>query len=393
MENTSRLYDTLIKVFGEEPNWLDIRHLKTLVWMMVGLIASNVISLTEWAPFVQSRAQYAQSTVRRFRRWLGNKRISVHHLYQPLIRQALSEWGEKRLYLALDTSLLWNKYCIIRLSIVYRGRAVPLVWTVFEHGSSAVAFEAYKDLLNKAAILLAPFDCQVVFLADRGFADTGLMAHADRVGWRWRIRVKASFVVHRPGHRSCKIGRVVPAAGQALFWHNVCITGQHYGPVHIALARHTSSKEVWIVVSNEPTDMQTFAEYGLRFDIEENFLDDKSNGFQLEQSLIDDAEALNRLCFVLSITTLYLVSQGTLVVEQGNRRTVDAHWFRGSSYLKIGWKWIKHALSKGLALITRLCLSSDPDPEPAMASRKQQAQSKMPVFQSMMADFASVICL
>jgi len=66
MENTSRLYDTLFKVLGEEPNWLDIRHLKTLAWMMVGLIASNVISLTEWAPFVQSRAQYAQSTVRRF---------------------------------------------------------------------------------------------------------------------------------------------------------------------------------------------------------------------------------------------------------------------------------------------------------------------------------------
>ena len=190
MENTSRLYDTLTQVLGEEPNWLDIRHLKTLVWMMVGLIASNTISLTEWAPFVQSRAQYAQSTVRRFRRWLGNKRICVHELYRPLIRQALSEWGENLLYLALDTSMLWNKYCIIRISIVYRGRAVPLVWAVIEHASSTVAFEAYKHLLNKAAIILSPFNCQVVFLADRGFADTNLMVHADSLGWQWRIRIK-----------------------------------------------------------------------------------------------------------------------------------------------------------------------------------------------------------
>jgi hypothetical protein len=157
MENTSRLYDTLTQVLGEQPNWLDIRHLKTLAWMMVGLIASNVISLTEWVPFVHSRAQYAQSTVRRFRRWLGNKRICVHQLYQPLIRQALSEWGENLLYLALDTSLLWNKYCIIRISIIYRGRAIPLVWAVIAHASSSVAFEVYKDLLNKAAILLLPF--------------------------------------------------------------------------------------------------------------------------------------------------------------------------------------------------------------------------------------------
>ena len=40
--------------------------------------------------------------------------------------------------------------------------------------------------------------------------------------------------------------------------------------------------------------MNTLEEYGLRFDIEENFLDDKSNEFQLEDSLIRSAAALER---------------------------------------------------------------------------------------------------
>ena len=93
--------------------------------------------------------------------------------------------------------------------------------------------------------------------------------------------------------------------------------------------------------------MKTFQEYGLRFDIEENFLDDKSNGFQLESSLIRSAPALTRLCLVLAMTTLYLVSQGVEVVKQGKRRWVDPHWFRGQSYLKIGWNWVKLALSRG----------------------------------------------
>jgi len=84
----------------------------------------------------------------------------------------------------------------------------------------------------------------------------------------------------------------------------------------------------------------------LRFDIEENFLDDKSNGFQLESSLIRSAPALERLCLILAATTLYLVSQGTHIVETGQRRKVDAHWFRGNSYFKIGWNWIRHALSR-----------------------------------------------
>ena len=393
MENTLRLYDTLVLVLSQHRNWLDVRHLKTLAWMMVGLIQSQLISLTEWVPYVHSRAQYAQSTVRRFRRWLGNKRIKVHKLYGPLIQQALSEWGEQILYLALDTSMLWGQYCIIRISVVYRGRAVPLVWKVLKHASSAVAFDTYKGLLNKAAQLLLPFGCQVVFLADRGFADTCLMAYLTKLGWQWRIRLKGNFLIYRRGRRPCKAKRITPAAGRAILWQNVHITAQQHGPVHLAIARHPGSKEFWIVVSSEPTSITTFVEYGFRFDIEENFLDDKSNGFQLEASLIRDAKVLERLCFILAITTLFLVSQGTVVVEQGQRRLVDPHWFRGSSYLKIGWRWVKHALSKGWTLITRLYLPGTPDPEPARASRKQFAKKAMPDFRSVVADFASSICL
>jgi hypothetical protein len=393
MENTPRLYDTLVRVLSQHRNWLDRRHLQTLAWMMVGLIQSHTISLPEWVPFVHSRAQFAQSTIRRFRRWLDNKRIHVHKLYGPLIQQALSEWGENVLYLALDTSMLWGKYCLIRLSVVYRGRAVPLVWTVLAHRSSAVAFEMYKTLLNKAAQLLLSFPGQVIFLADRGFADTELMAHATKLGWQWRIRLKGNFSVFRRGRRSCQVRQFTPARGQAYFLQNVFITAEHYGPVHLAVAYHPRSKEFWYVLSSEPTSMTTFEDYGRRFDIEENFLDDKSNGFQLESSLIRSAEALNRLCFVLAITTLYLVSQGTEVVEQSIRRAIDPHWFRGNSYLKIGWKWVHRALSQGLDLISRVRLSGAPDPEPAMASQRQHTTRAMPAFKSFVTDFASVICL
>jgi len=123
MENTPRLYDTLVHVLSQQATWLDQRHLKTLAWMMVGLIQAGWISLTAWAPYVVSRAQYAQSTVRRFRRWLDNDKIDVLSLYGPFIQQAVAAWGEQALYVALDTSMLWNTSCLVRLSVIYRGRA------------------------------------------------------------------------------------------------------------------------------------------------------------------------------------------------------------------------------------------------------------------------------
>lgn len=370
MENTSYLYDTLVRVLSQHSNWLDLRHLKTLAWMMAGLIHSHTISLGSWTPFVISRAAYSASTVRRFRRWIDNDRIEVHSLYGPLIQEALISWIGKTIYVALDTSMLWDTYCIIRLSVVYRGRAVPMVWSVIEHGSSMVAFEAYKTLLDRAAERL-PFASKVVFLGDRGFADTTLMAYLKQLGWHFRIRIKSNFWVEHPQEGWFKVQDLDVVRGQARFRHEVWLTEKRFGPVHLAVALPFCGDDAWYVVSDEPTSVKTLKEYGLRFDIEENFLDDKSNGFQLESSLIRSAKALERLCFVLAATTLYLVSQGTSVVQRGKRRLVDPHWFRGLSYLKIGWKWVSYALSRGYELISWVYLSSACDPEPAIASKKQ----------------------
>jgi hypothetical protein len=222
MENTPHLYDTLVFVLSQHATWLDQRHLKTLAWMMVGLIQSGWISLSAWVPYVVSRAQYAQSTVRRFRRWLDNDKIEVGALYSPLMQQALAEWGEQVFYLALDTSMLWDTYCLIRLSVIYRGRAVPLVWCVLEHGSASVSYDAYQALLDRAALVL-PGHCKVVFLADRGFADTELRGHLRRLGWHFRMRIKSSFWLYRHGHSRCKVARLAVGRGQACFWPRVFI--------------------------------------------------------------------------------------------------------------------------------------------------------------------------
>ena len=93
-------------------SWTDIRHLHTLIWMIIGLICSGGISLTKWTIYVDSRAGFAQSHQRRFSRWLHNPRINVQRLYSPIIQAALSAWGSEEIVLIEDTTLLWNRYCL-----------------------------------------------------------------------------------------------------------------------------------------------------------------------------------------------------------------------------------------------------------------------------------------
>jgi hypothetical protein len=107
------------------------------------------------------------------------------------------------------------------------------------------------------------------------------------------------------------------------------------------LARNNLNGEFWAIVSDEPTSLHTFEEYGLRFDIEENFLDDQSNGWNVQKSQLRSVCALSRLWFILALATLYVTAQGVEVVESGKRRWVDPHWFRGNSYFASGGTGLK----------------------------------------------------
>lgn len=93
----------------------------------IGVICAECISLPKWTVYVNSRARFAQNHQRRFSRWLHNARINVHRLYSPLIQKAIADWDAPVITVIEDTSQLWGQYCLVRLSVQYRGRAVPIV--------------------------------------------------------------------------------------------------------------------------------------------------------------------------------------------------------------------------------------------------------------------------
>jgi hypothetical protein len=369
---TSRLHHQLQTLLGQSIPWADQRHLQTLLWMVIGLICSECINLSKWGIYAQTRARFAQSHQRRFSRWLNNPRINVQRLYSSLIANALAQWGTSEIVLIEDTSQLWDEFCLIRLSVQYRGRAVPLVWRVIRHGSSSIQLSVYQEMLNRAQGLIAP-GVSVCFLADRGFADTQLMRYLrDHLKWHFRIRVKSSTWIYRPKQGWIQLKQYHLKLGEVVLLHGVTLTKTHeLSGVNLALARDALSRQLWMVVSDQPTTIQTFREYSERFQIEEEFLDEKSNGFQLERSELRSAPALSRLCFVMAVATLLLTVQGQAVVADGKRLWVDCHWQRGNSYLRIGWNWFKGVLHQGWRLFSTISLSGHPDPEPAFASKKR----------------------
>jgi len=348
----------------------DIRCQATFIWAVTGLILEQGVHLGQWSkrrPGITKQA----SRERRFSRWLHNPKINPFDLYAVLFKYALRDLAGTDIYLALDTSQLFDRFVLVRVALIYRGRAIPVCWSVIAGESSTIEYDKYWYVLWRAQIILFEYK-RCTLLADRAFGDQKLFALLRDLGWHWRIRMKGSVLVYRPGKDVTKISRLLPAQGQALFLHKVWLTNQFFGSVHLALAQVQTAKGVqyWAIVSDESTDIHTFQEYGLRFDIEENFLDDKSGGFQLESSELFDGQALVRLGLILATATLYLISSGLAVVSRGLRHLIDAHWKRGLSYFQIGWRWIKFALKNSFTLFQFLAFDPRPDPHKVIASKR-----------------------
>jgi hypothetical protein len=225
----------------------------------------------------------------------------------------------------------------------------------------------------KRAAKLVPTGVSVCFLADRGFADVQLMRYLrDQLHWNFRIRVKSSTWIHRPGKGWKQLNQYHLATGKVLLLQGITLTKtKPLCALNLAIGRDPISGQQWLVATNEPATLQTFREYSSRFQIEEELLDEKSNGFQLERSEMRSVVALSRLCFVLAVATLLLTVQGQQVVATGKRRAVDCHWQRGNSYLRIGWSWFKGVFHHGWRLFHTIALQGLLDPDPAFASKRQ----------------------
>jgi hypothetical protein len=309
-----------------------------------------------------------KAKTRRWRRFLTNQKIDIEHIYIPLVMAALSKWKNQRLSLAIDTTVLWNKYCMIHLSIVCCGRAIPLLWDVLEHESATVAFSDYERLLRKARWLLRGYD-DVILLADRAFACHELMEWLKLTDWHYALRLKCDVLLHGVNRYPIEVGKLYPPMNQALLLKNVGLWADGIHRANLVLATVKGAKDSWAVITDEEPSLQTLWNYSSRFCVEELFLDSKSGAFELEDSRLRHTDALKRLYLIAAVALLYSTTTGMTVQISGLRTTVDPHWRRGLSYLKIGLRYLRGVINKGRTLLVPTPLFSK-DPEPCFASKK-----------------------
>jgi len=269
MSDSLRLYSTLLRAVGKAHPHEDPRRLKVFAWLVTGLLLEKSVSLP-WLATVLVSAAKAASRVRRRRRFLANPRVPVRADSDGLIRAALAGWAGRTISLAIDTTSWAGRLVVCRVAVIYRGRAVPLVWQVDERTSVMLAFADDQALLEHARPLVPP-GATIILLGDRGFRTTKLMDWCDQdPNWHFRLRLKGDQLVRLPDYQHAQaVSTVRLKRGMVRFLHGVWLGGESYGPIEMAMAwADTPEAEPWYIASDETAARQTLTEYGLRMDVE-----------------------------------------------------------------------------------------------------------------------------
>jgi hypothetical protein len=273
--------------------------------------------------------------------------------------------------LTLDTSVLWDQFCLIEVCLIWGGRSITLSQVVIEHVSATVGFAQYRHILEAVQDLLPP-DLRITLLADRGFEHGELIRWLGSSGWSWAIRGKIDLQVTLPSGGTQSAAELLPHSDQAYLFSNVKILGDI--TCHLATANLSTAQETWIVLSDRPPSLQTFALYGKRFGgIEPHFKDYKSAAFNVLDSHLRDPQPLTCLFMLMDCASLIAIVLGMMLESLGRRAQIDWHYERGLSFLQLGLRELQRLVyqREPLPALTPLPKKSPPTDYASVRKREQ----------------------
>jgi len=247
----------------------------------------------------------------------------VETCFAPLLAWIVSLWHGTQLALALDATTLGTRFTVLVLSVVYRGCAIPIVWTVLPATAKHAWRREWLRMLRQVRRAVPP-TWTVIVLADRGLYARWLFRRITRLGWHPFLRINTGGTFRPQGQvRGLPLKTLVPQPGTSWAGTGIAFKGRHRQLHCTLLARwETGYKDPWLILTDLPPDASEACWYGLRAWIEQGFKITKRAGWQWQRTHMTHPERAARLWLAVAVATLWLLSVGGAAEETIPESTV-----------------------------------------------------------------------
>ena len=152
-------------------------QITVLALWSLGLVLARSCALTAvsacLAPWLHGKENTLRQRWREFyyeapaKRGKARQAVVVETCFAPLLAWVLSLWEGTQLALALEATTLGDRFTVLVISVVYRGCAIPIAWTVL----TANVEKAWRPewwRMRRQLYRAVPPTWTVIVLADRG---------------------------------------------------------------------------------------------------------------------------------------------------------------------------------------------------------------------------------
>jgi hypothetical protein len=329
------------------------KHLNTLSALICGIVGAQHSQLPKIASKAPGLGAKLTSRIKRFTRWIENERITYDTYFLPFAQAVLASLAKQPLILIMDGSTVGRGCITLMLSVVYRGRALPIAWLVVKGAKGHFPQSSHCALIAQIQPHVPP-DASVIFLGDGEFDGTDLQAAISSYGWQYVCRTAGNILIWcDDAHIPFTALGVRP--DQIVLVSDVQVTQARYGPVLALAVWEARYQTPLYLVSNLSDAELALGWYRQRAQIETFFSDQKSRGFRIDKSHLGDPVRLSRLLLAACLAYLWMIYLGALARRDGwdviIHRTDRCDW----SLFQLGLHLLDYWLNESLRIDVAFC--------------------------------------
>ena len=318
----------------------------------------------------------------RLREWLYDgadrstpspNQTDVRARFAPLMRWVLSLWESNGLALAIDPTTLSDRLCVIVVSVVYRGCAIPVAWVVLPGNKPGEHIGPIVELLDLLSVAI-PKEMRVIVMTDRGLRSPELWKKITRHKWHPYMRQSINTTFCLDGGMRMPARRPVSAPNSRFIGRGTAFSAASkriQGTIIVIWVE--GQAQPWTVLTDLDPEEAGASWYALRFWIETGFKALKSVGWQWQKTRRTDPARVERHWLVLAAATLLTLAVGSRVEDaEALKKSPGAlrsppkaapERSRIASVFSLGLSALSRLLTKG-RMWRRLRLLPEPWPPP-----------------------------
>jgi hypothetical protein len=228
---------------------------------------------------------------------------------------------DRLMVLAVDATSDTDKFYILSASISFYGRNIPLYFSMRKYPVSNI--KKLEEAFLKELRHLLPKRYKYLIVADRGFGNTRWIDACEKLGFEYLLRTKEDRKI-QVGYEKINIKEI--EKGNKDLKDIYLVNGGK--KTRLIMSFQSKSKEGWYIFTSLKQELfvDIVKQYSKRFHIEKMFQDEKSSGFDIENSRIERYDRYKRMLFCVYMAQMLLMFIGDYINDNSDEIKKKFHF-------------------------------------------------------------------